>query len=473
MTGADGTSKRTMGWSYYPDGSMKTRTDASASVPADRSFAYDYDLNGNLDSVDETDRGTTTPDVYKLTHTGLNQVATVREALSGQEPKTTSYAYDVNGLLDTIGHPQQHSKFEYDLRDLVKKVTVGQTATDPLPDVTQYAYTDRGQRATITKVNNGNTVNYTYYANGQVRTAKELKSDGSTVSSHSYAYDPNGNKSKDTAQLLGGSGAGLMTSETAYTYDPVDRIRESDRTGSKPRTEQYWHDDNSNVTKQLFLQTSDLTEFYYRKNRLNSSYDTFGRLKSVSHDGGQVMEQNVFDGFDRLTSTVRSEGAKTTTTNYRYDALDRTVEKNVNNVWTNEYNYLGLSSEVLSEELDGTLSKTYAYGLGGERLSLTNHLNGDTGYYSYNSHGDVEAVTFYTGAPSSTYGYSAYGQDVRDQFTGTDALVPPGDEPTNPYRFNGKRWNAQSGTYDMASVTTTRPRPASSAGTCTTAPQPT
>lgn len=27
--------------------------------------------------------------------------------------------------------------------------------------------------------------------------------------------------------------------------------------------------------------------------------------------------------------------------------------------------------------------------------------------------------------------------------------MAPGDEPTNPYRFNGKRWNAQSGTYDM------------------------
>ena len=460
LTGADGTSKRTMGWSYYPDGSMKTRTDASASAPADRAFAYDYDLNGNLDSIDETDHGTTTPDVYKLTYTGLNQVATVKEALAGQQPKTTSYAYDANGLLDTIGHPQQHSKFEYDLRDLVKQVTVGQTPTDPQPDVTQYAYTDRGLRSTVTKVNNRNTVDYTYYANGQVRTAKELKANGSTVSSHSYVYDANGNKSKDSAQLLGAAGDGLMTSETVYTYDPVDRIRRSDRTGSKPRTEQYWHDDNSNVTKQFFLQSSELTEFYYRKNRLSSSsnlvdsssiydYDTYGRMKSVTRDGGKVVEQNSFDGFDRLISTVREQGGKTTTTDYRYDALDRTVEKSVNDAWTEEYNYLGLSGEVLSEELDGTLSKSYAYGLGGERLSQMNHLNGDTDYYSYNSHGDVEAVTYYTGDPSSTYGYSAYGQDVRDQFTGTDALVEPGDEPTNPYRFNGKRWNAQSGTYDM------------------------
>ncbi|MFE4415428.1 DNRLRE domain-containing protein [Streptomyces sp. NPDC056821] len=460
LTGDDGTSKRTMSWSYYPDGSMQTRTDASASLPAERSFSYDYDLNGNLSSVDETVQGSTTPGAYKLTYTGLDQVEKVTESLPGQEALTTSYTYDPNGQLDTVSHPQQKTQYEYDLRDLPKKVTVSQMPTDPQPDVTQFTYTDRGQRATVTKVNNGNTVDYTYYANGQVHTSKERKADGSTVSSHSYAYDANGNKSKDAAVLLSADSDGLRQSETTYTYDPVDRIRKLDRTGSKPRTEEYWHDDNSNVTKQLFLQASEVTEFYYQKNRLSSSsnlvdssaiydYDTYGRLKSVTHDGGDVVEQNSFDGFDRLASTVRKQDGKTTTTNYRYDALDRTVEKSFNNRYTYEYNYQGLSSEVLSEELDGTLIKTYGYGLGGERLSQLNHLNGDTGYYSYNSHGDVEAVTFYTGDPQSTYGYTAYGQDVTDEFTGQDALVPPGDEPTNPYRFNGKRWNAQSSTYDM------------------------
>jgi RHS repeat-associated protein len=76
-------------------------------------------------------------------------------------------------------------------------------------------------------------------------------------------------------------------------------------------------------------------------------------------------------------------------------------------------------------------------------------LNGDSGYYGYNSHGDVETFTSYNGTPTSTYGYTAYGQDARDEWTGLDSISAPDDEGTNPYRFNGKRWNAQSETYDM------------------------
>ncbi|MFE7243950.1 DNRLRE domain-containing protein [Streptomyces sp. NPDC057580] len=458
LTGDNGTSTRTMGWSHYPDGSLKGRTDAAGDPSADRSYAYDYDLNGNMLTIGET-VGSTTSEPYTMTYTGLNQVDKVTESLTGQEPKTTSYTYDADGQLDTVSHPQQNSKYEYDLRNLLKKVTASQVPTDPQPDITQFTYTDRGQRATLTK-GNGNTVDYTYYANSAPKTSTEKTSQGTLVSSHGYEYDANGNKSKDTASLLSGDGDGVRQSVTDYTYDPVDRIRELDKTGSKPRTEQYWHDDNSNVVKQLFLQKSELTEFYYNKNRLSSSsnlvdssaiynYDTFGRMKSVTENGGAAVEENTFDGFDRLIGTVRKAGDKTNTTDYRYDALDRTVEKRVNNAVTYEYNYLGLSNEVFSEELDGTLARTYQFGLDGERLSQLNHLNGDSGYYGYNSHGDVETFTSYAGTPTSTYGYTAYGQDVRDEWTGLDSISAPDDEGTNPYRFNGKRWNAQSETYDM------------------------
>ncbi|WP_431313350.1 DNRLRE domain-containing protein [Streptomyces antnestii] len=459
LTGDNGTSTRTMGWSHYPDGSLKGRTDAAGDPSADRSYAYDYDLNGNMLTIGET-VGSTTSVPYTMTYTGLNQVDKVTEALTGQVAKTTSYTYDANGQLDTVDHPQQNSKYEYDLRNLLKKVTSGQTPTDPQPDITQFTYTDRGQRATLTK-GNGNTVDYTYYANSAVKTSAEKTRAGDLVSSHGYEYDANGNKSKDTASLLSADGDGLRNSVTNYTYDPVDRIKELDKTGNKPRTEQYWHDDNSNVTKQFFLQKSDITEFYYRKNRLSSSsnlvdssaiydYDTFGRMKSVTENGGAAVETNTFDGFDRLIGTVRKAGTKTDTTNYRYDPLDRTVEKSVNNAYTDEYSYLGLDTEVFSDELDGTLVKTWQFGLGGERLSQLDHLNGDSGYYGYNSHGDVETFTnAYDGKPSSTYGYTAYGQDAKDEWTGLDSIAEPGSDGENPYRFNGKRWNAQSQTYDM------------------------
>ncbi|MCX4456331.1 hypothetical protein OOK58_30660 [Streptomyces sp. NBC_01728] len=60
-------------------------------------------------------------------------------------------------------------------------------------------------------------------------------------------------------------------------------------------------------------------------------------------------------------------------------------------------------------------------------------------------------MTDKNGDTKATYGYTAYGSDDTSEFTGIDK--PDAQNPTkedyNPYRYNGKRWDAQSGTYDM------------------------
>lgn len=70
------------------------------------SFAYAYDANANLTSIDDTSSGAKI-DAYTLTYTGLNQIARVTEALAGQEKKATSYTYDANNQPDTVSHPDQ------------------------------------------------------------------------------------------------------------------------------------------------------------------------------------------------------------------------------------------------------------------------------------------------------------------------------------------------------------------------------
>ncbi|MYQ34477.1 hypothetical protein GTW65_26205 [Streptomyces sp. SID4956] len=51
----------------------------------------------------------------------------------------------------------------------------------------------------------------------------------------------------------------------------------------------------------------------------------------------------------------------------------------------------------------------------------------------------------------TTYGYTAYGSNDESEFTGIDKpdATDPTKENYNPYRYNSKRWDAQSGTYDM------------------------
>jgi RHS repeat-associated protein len=147
-----------------------------------------------------------------------------------------------------------------------------------------------------------------------------------------------------------------------------------------------------------------------------------------------------------------STGALKSTT-YTFDPLDRTVSETADGKTTN-FEYLGLSNEVLDEKVAGTLTKSYQYSPWGERLSQVKYNSDGTtedGYYGYNSHTDVETLTDKNGDAKATYGYTAYGSDDKSEFTGIDK--PNAGDPTkeayNPYRFNAKRWDAKSGTYDM------------------------
>ncbi|MER8070705.1 DNRLRE domain-containing protein [Streptomyces sp. NPDC094034] len=425
-----------------------------------KSFAYAYDVNGNLTSIDDTSSGAKI-DAYTIAYTGLNQVQKVTEALAGQEKKATSYEYDANGKPETITHPDQFSKYAYDPRDLVQSVSVGKSATDASPKVTSYTYTDRGLKLQETK-NNKNTVDYTYYLNGAVKTATEKKPNGTLVSSHTYAYDPNGNKAQDVAKKMNAdNNAAYLESTTDYTYNPANRLAKSVKTGNGAGTETYVHDDNANVISQTVKGTS--TTYTYDRNRLLSAtvggstatynYDPFGRQESVT-GGGKVIERSVYDGFDHVVESQKMDDAGALkSTKYAFDPLDRTTSKTTDGK-TTDFTYLGLSTEVLGEEVAGELTKSYQYSPWGERLSQVAHNSDGTsedGYYGYNSHTDVETLTDKDGNSKATYGYTAYGSDDESEFTGIDK--PDAGDPTkeayNPYRYNSKRWDAHAGTYDM------------------------
>jgi RHS repeat-associated protein len=100
------------------------------------------------------------------------------------------------------------------------------------------------------------------------------------------------------------------------------------------------------------------------------------------------------------------------------------------------------------------VTKTYQYAPSGERLSQTTHNGQGTtvdGFYSYNAHSDVEAVTGTDGSAKATYGYTAYGQTDPAGTTGADKPNPqnPPAEPFNPFRFNAMRFDPSGGFYDM------------------------
>ncbi|GIF08422.1 DNRLRE domain-containing protein [Actinoplanes siamensis] len=459
-----GATTRELSWSYFPDGKRRTTDDngAGSAGPA-KHFAYAYDLDANLVTMRDTSDGATV-DEYAAGYDALDRVASLEERDNGSVKHTTTFEYEPNDLLKRRTHDLQISTYTYEpQRDLVTEIRNAETRDDPKPKVTKYTYTNRAQTATETKGNN-NVVTTDYFLNGAVRGSVEKKSDGTVVNQHTYEYAANGQKSKDVQhkQNADTKTAYLDTTST-YVYDPQDRIRTVTKTGSGAATEQYVHDNNSNVVRQTVGGTT--TTYTYDRNRLTKSavssatasysYDPYGRLKTITADvDGTQLESYTYDGFDHVVKNVKNPGGKTT--DYTYDPLDRMLTRTYGGK-TTTYAYLGLTKDV-SAELEGSkVVKTYQRGPGGDLLSQVKTNADDSkedSYSGYDGQSDIDQITDDKGDGRATYGYTAYGKNDGAQFTGADkpdASNPdnPDKTPYNSYRFQSKRYDQASGDYDM------------------------
>lgn len=118
--------------------------------------------------------------------------------------------------------------------------------------------------------------------------------------------------------------------------------------------------------------------------------------------GGKTLESYGYDGFGRVRKhRSLTDSGQTSTTTFTYDPLDRTAAKTTDagsdDAETTEFDYLGLSSKVLSEQVAGQVQRSYTYSPWGARLSQIKH-DTDTGgpqrsWYGYTPHHDVGTLT--------------------------------------------------------------------------------
>ncbi|MEU1723335.1 DNRLRE domain-containing protein [Nonomuraea sp. NPDC005692] len=446
------------------------RDTGGASDTEKKDFSYTYDANANLTRIDDNSP-TAKIDLWDIAYTNLNQIQKIQEKLDGALKNTTTYDYNENSAVTVRTHDKTVATYGYDVRDLVNQVVNKKTASDPSPKTTAYTYTPRAERQSETKANN-NTVTYDYFLSGVLRHSVEKKPNAAIVAEHTIGYQGNLQRASDHAKVQNADNPGAYLDNTyAYTYDPRDRIAKTVKTptgGGPVETETYSHDPNSNVWEEEVLGRK--TTFTYDRNRLMTSvsggqtstytYDPYGRLRTIQ-GGGKTWEKYTYDGFDHVTEHEKlgADGATSTVTTYTYDPLDRTTTKTEKegtaSAKTTTYSYLGLSGEVLDEEVAGKLVKSFQYSPWGERLSQVKvkaDSSEESSYYGYNPHTDVEQITSETGDTRATYGYTAYGKNDDKLFTGVDKpdpIDPTAKEEYNPYRFNAKRWDNSTGMYDM------------------------
>lgn len=425
-----------------------------------KKLGYVYDLNDNLTLMTDTSAGAAV-DSYAIAYTPRNEVAEIQEKLGGTAKNTTRYTYDAIGNPRTRTHDAQNAVYEYnDPRNLLTKVT--NTDRGASAQVTTYGYNSRGLRSTETKAN-GNVVSHDeYFLDGLPRHEVEKKPDGAVINEHRLEYDANGQRVKDISRKMNADNHSAYLDQTVtYGFDPRDRIRSV--TKSLGASESYVHDANNNVVSQTV--DGKTTTFTYDRNRLTTSridqvtsvhtYDPYGRLDKVT-SAGRLVEKYRYDGFDRVVEHQQlkaGSGTERVTIRHTYDPMDRTVTRTEGDKRT-DFTYLGLSQEVLTEALSGRQQKSYQYSPTGERLSQTKHNDDGTtenAFYGYNAHTDVEQVTDSAGNAKATYGYTAYGNNDKNLFTGIDKPDPqnPTRDVYNTYRFNAKRFDHITGNYDM------------------------
>ncbi|MEU4564706.1 DNRLRE domain-containing protein [Actinoplanes sp. NPDC023936] len=439
---------------------VKLVRDSGAEVDNEKKeFTYKYNANGLMTQVNDRSPGAGV-DTYRLAYDGLNQISKVEEVTGGTVKNTTALTYDANGNPLTSTHDLTWSKIEYDVRDMVAKVTNADSPSAGNQQISTFTYTARGELLKQVKPN-GNTVDLAYYLDGATKHQVEKTSAGTVVAEHSLEYGPNGTPSKDVLKLMNADNASEYIDNTyVYGYDPQDRITKVTKTGDSADTESYVYDANGNIVEQTIDDVTTTNK--YDRNRLHSSttvgitstynYDPLGRLDTVSMLGERA-EKHYYDGFDRTAKTTAGTGAAAKSTTYVYDPFDRTVSQTADGK-TTAFTYLGLDDQVLREEVAGKADKSYQYSPWGQQLTQIKHKDDgakEYSQYTYRPRGDVIAITKEDGKTRATYGYTAYGSDDASQFTGADKPGAAGSsqEPYNAFRFNASRWDAGSGTYDM------------------------
>ncbi|WP_081916689.1 RHS repeat-associated core domain-containing protein [Luteibacter sp. 9135] len=340
---------------------------------------------------------------------------------------TVSYAWylttDESGCA-TVGGVCHH------LGDL-KSTTVGTGL------VTTYVSYDKAGRVTRMKDPNGVLTDFTYTARGWLAT-KTIRAPASGAASTldattTIAYDPTGTVHSVT------DADGVVTT---YTYDAAHRLTDiTDGVGARVhytldnagnRTAEQVFDPAGTVVRSLgrtFNTLGQLTALTDGLNRtvfnagFSDSYDANGNLVH-SQDGLSVQQKQVYDGLNRLVSTLRDyQGTNTATANSQsvtsFDAVDRLTGFSDPDGLNTTYDIDALGNAKAMHSPD-TGTTAHTFDISGNLVSSVDAANVSTAS-NFDALGRLTARTY-----ADTTLNVAYKFDEADSVTGCTGAVGKG-----------------------------------------------
>lgn len=326
-----------------------------------------------------------------LTYTPEGQVASVTDPLGNVTRLHYNNAGDLIDMVDPMGHTQQ---FENDLAGRLAKITDPNgfdwrttlngldqptASIDPQGGTTQLAYTPEHLLASVTDALGHAVESYGHDARGRVTQVTDPKGGTKT-----YEYDSIGNLVRHTDR---------KGQQFTFAYDPSNRLIEASLPGST----------------------------------LRYAYDAVGRLVALEETGGASPSafDYAYDQGDRLVRETIHQLGQTHVIQYKYDNLDRRVERQVDGVDTTTYAY-DKAGRVTRIQFNAEPPVTYAWDAA-SRLTVKTLSNGVRMEYLYDAASRLTKIT-YRKPDGSEIDSIAYGYDPKGQRVSRTMGFPSRDE---------------------------------------------
>jgi RHS repeat-associated protein len=401
--------------------------------------------------------------------------------------QSISFSYTATGKRATMQDASGSTTYRYDNRD---RLTIKATPQGSL----SYTYDGAGNVLNITSSNaNGALLNYTYDVDDRLATVTDqrLLAHGATSGITSYNYDPAGNLLNFTYP---------NTIQSAYTYDTLNRLLKMQNTcgssagcgGAGAPISSYTYTLGSAGNRLSVTELNGRASAFgydglYRLTSETISADPAAQNGTVSYSYDPVTNRTqqsssipaivstgvlAYDANDRLvTSPYDANGnlLLSGTGNNAYDFENRLVQSGaVSIVYDGDGNRVSETAggvttsylvdtqnptgypQVLDELINGSVTRTYAYGL--KRISQTQLINAAwlPSFYGYDGHGDVRLLNSLTGAVTDTYTFDAFGNLIASTGTTPNSYLYSGeqfDRALHLYNLRARYLSPSTGTF--------------------------
>jgi RHS repeat-associated protein len=411
---SNGNSIRTTSYGYDAASQM-----LSVSDP-DSSYAYTYDLDGRVTSVDNAGTAGVPNVLLGYGYDAVDNLLSVTDTIGGQQRGTEAFTYDA---LNRVTQVRQSGDGVAE-----KRVDLVYDAASQMTGVSRYADLAGTQLVASSEYGFDLAGRLTSLMHGRGAVA---------LAAYGLTYDA----ANRVTRFSSPDGV------SDYNYDERDQLLGSDH--SYQSDENYSYDGNGNRVNTGY-ETGENNRLL-SDGRYTYEYDAEGnRTKRVEVVSGEVTEY-VWDYCNRLTAVTTKDGTGETTESveYAYDAYDRRIEKSVDGV-VERYVYDG-DHIALVFDGQGSLTHRYLHGPQVDQVLAEELADGQVRWALTDHQGTVRDVVDSQGNVLNHISYDSFGNvtgesnpdvDFRFGYTGREF-----DEETGQYYYRARYYDAGVGQF--------------------------